>query len=138
MQHHTNIKLIICVMLTIILFILPSVSPIENKVKKPVTDNVEIEIWGGFRFNFKVVNNNEVPIIARVNFSIRWLGTGSDNVFEPLSVEPNDTLIKSWDCGPMIHYFTTVKITAGQKTLIKHGFTILGFNVFFPNREEVY
>ena len=128
--NHSNVQTVL---------FLPSVFSTENETKNKQNDNnVEIYIWGILRFNVKVVNNNDFPINIYVNFSMRWLGTGSDNFLEPRTVEPNDTFKGSWDCGPMLHYFTKIEVSAGNRTLIRYGFTLFGFNIFFPNQDEVY
>ena len=102
-----------------------------------VTRRNSEKVWGLIRFKVEVTNHRNESIVAIVNFSMRWLGTGSDNILEPFTVEPHDSVRIHWDCGPMLRYFTTFTIYAGGITFIRHGFTLLGFNVYFPFLDEV-
>jgi hypothetical protein len=96
-------------------------------------DNVEFEVWGFKCFFVRVTNNRDVPIVAYVNFSMQFFGLGANSIINPFPVKPKSSAMIFWDCQPMPIYFTTISISAGGRNFTRYGFTLLGFNIFFPS-----
>lgn len=101
--------------------------------EEPVNNgDIEFKVWGFMAFFVQVTNNRDVPIVAYVNFTMQFFNLGARSIINPFPVNAHSSAVIFWDCQPMPIYFTTISITAGGENFTKNGFTLLGFNIFFP------
>jgi len=120
----------ICISLFfIVILALPSVTAI--RVASQSSDDVELEVRGGFAFNMKVVNHKDKPVNCSF-FVEMWNFVGMyDAMTFKFSVPPK-TVLSSWvDSYPMPFFFINATLTAyGEKTVKRTGIALSGFNIF--------
>ena len=123
----------------ICLFLLMSVSLVSsnkiqiiNEKNAPPTDGiVELYIWGGFLFHFKVVNHNNESLPCKITIDMKnFLGMENSGTFY-FTVDPNDEYSSCVDGFPMPFFHIEVLLSeSGGTTLKRTGITLLGFNIF--------
>jgi hypothetical protein len=103
----------------------------EEKNATPTDDAVELYLWGGFGFHYKVVNQNNESLPCKITFNMKnslvTYNTWSFN----FTVDPNDEYSNFVDCYPMLFYRIEVLLSeSGGNTLKRTGITIAGFNIY--------
>jgi hypothetical protein len=119
------------------LLLLPPVSAVDIK-PKPTDDAVELYIWGGFAFHWKVVNHKDEPVSCKIDIDMKnFLGMENEG-WEYFTVSPHANYSNWNDCYPMPFFHTYVTLTAyGEKILKRNGVTLFGFNVLLT-KEVIY
>lgn len=112
-----------------------SKTPIEIPIVKP-SDNGDIifKVFGFMRFFVVVENNRDEQITVYVNYTMKLGTLGANSTIFPFPVEPRSSTFIFWDCQPMPMYFIKITCEAAGEKYTKYGFTILGFNFFYPDQ----
>jgi hypothetical protein len=104
---------------------------ISDQVLYDYDDDVELQIWGGFRFNVRVINHKSEPINCHVEIWMENFLGMINGLRWDVVVEPGSTHYEWNDCWPMPFYRINMSVGDGNKTLLRRGYCLLGFNVFF-------
>lgn len=114
------------------------VSPIE--VPKEISNkdhinngDIEFQVFGFMRFFVFVTNNRDEQITVYVNYTMQFGRFGANSTIFPFPVQAKSSTFIFWDCQPMPFYFIKITCEAGGQSYTKNGFTILGFNFFYPD-----
>ena len=109
----------------------------SNKEDLANNDDIKFRVGGFKRFYVRVINNRNVSIVAHVNFSMQFYGLGANSTINPFPVRAHGSAMIFWDCSPMPIYYTKISISAGGRKFTRYGFTLFGFNIFFPSQDEL-
>jgi hypothetical protein len=95
--------------------------------------DIKFEVFGFMRFFVVVTNNRDEQITVYVNYSMHFGKLGANSTLFPFPVQAKSSTFIFWDCQPMPLYFIEITCEAAGQSYTKHGFTILGFNFFYPD-----
>ena len=111
---------------------------VDEKDATTTDDTVELYIWGGFAFHWKVVNHKDEPVSCKIDIDMKnFLGMENEG-WEYFTVSPHANYSNWNDCYPMPFFHTYVTLTAyGEKILKRNGVTLFGFNVLLT-KEVIY
>jgi len=137
MESKKDILRLLLIFFCIILIILPSVSSVNTKLT-PTDDLVELYLWGGFAFHFKVVNHNNESLPCKLTIDMKnFLGMENKGTFY-FTVDPNDEYSSCVDGFPMPFFHIEVLLSESHgNTLKRTGITIAGFNIYLT-KEMLY
>ena len=109
--------------------------PIDISNENPTnTGDIKFEVFGFMRFFVVVTNNRDEQITVYVNYTMQFGRFGANSTLFPFPVQAKSSTFIFWDCQPMPFYFIKITCEAAGQSYTKHGFTILGFNFFYPDR----
>ena len=113
-------------------------SPIEvpkeiSKENPTNNGDIEFKVFGFMRFFVVVTNNRDEQITVYVNYTMQFGRLGANSTLFPFPVQAKSSTFIFWDCQPMPFYFIKISCEAAGQKYIKNGFTILGFNFFYPD-----
>jgi len=104
---------------------------VEEKNATPTYDTVDLYLWGGFKFHYKVVNHNNELLPCTLTFHFKNFLVTNNTWSYSFTVGPNAELSNYVDCWPMPFYRMEVLLSeSGGKTLKRTGICIAGFNIF--------
>ena len=108
--------------------------PLEILKENPTNKgDIVFEVFGFMRFFVVVTNNRDEQITVYVNYSMHFGKLGANSTLFPFPVKAKSSTFIFWDCQPMPLYFIEITCEAAGQRYTKHGFTILGFNFFYPD-----
>ncbi len=95
--------------------------------------DIEFQVFGFMRFFVVVTNNRDDQITVYVNYTMHFGKLGANSTLFPFPVKAKSSTFIFWDCQPMPFYFIEITCEAAGQSYTKNGFTILGFNFFYPD-----
>jgi len=108
--------------------------PKEISYENPTNNgDIEFKVFGFMRFFVVVTNNRDEQITVYVNYTMQFGKLGANSTLFPFPVQAKSSTFIFWDCQPMPFYFIKITCEAAGQIYTKHGFTILGFNFFYPD-----